>query len=399
MAVIVDGSEIVLSGMVGGSSAGDSFFAPDGFSSGDVISALAEVGREANIVLRLNSGGGIATEGAAIHSALAQHKGTVQVVVEGIAASAASVIAMAADTLTMTPGSVMMIHDPAGMTFGDAAAHEQTIKALNALGDAYAGIYADRTGKTPDEMRKMMRAETWMTAEEAIALGFADGPAAANDNPPEPTAFAYQIYARAPRQLVAMAEAKGWKPRVSFAASAAPVEKDKPMSEVAAAPVAEAEPMSTSITITLDEFSAENLERALDETTILVEPVVAADPTAPSVEDVIEISAMLADAHFGKAQISAFIRQGGTKEQAIARAAEVAEIVADIETAKRCNPVVTMTVADAVARNLSPAAVRAEMWPQVTKQADIAPQAPLKAAQPVNPMAKAMAKQNARIAG
>ena len=449
MAVIVQNSEIVLSGMVGGSASGDSWWDPPGFSSGDVIAALAEVGRETPIVIRLNSGGGIATEGAAIHAALSQHKGAVQIVVEGVAASAASVIAMAADTLTMMPGSVLMIHDPAGMTYGDAAAHEQTIKALNALGDAYAGIYAERTGKPAGEMRELMKAETWMTVEQAIASGFADAPAAGNDNAEEvePSAFAYGVYARAPERLVAMANARGWKPRAHFAAAAAPtgpggttMAKHNGGAGPARAETAPSNTVAPSISgearvggtlqaspgdwIGADSFAFEwwhetgatpvggeasytptdadaghrmrvrvigsNAFGATTAESSLTDPVAVADaPAEPApaepAPDMAAIAATLAAAHFTADAITSFIKGGGTLDRAKARAEEIVAIKDDIARAKRANPAVSLTIEDAVARNLTQAQAMAIMWPEITAQAAISPQAPPPAPAAVKP--------------
>ncbi|MGY6246207.1 ATP-dependent Clp protease proteolytic subunit [Bosea thiooxidans] len=114
MAVLVDGNELVLTGTVG------AYWFEDGFSASDVSGALARLGRDSDITVRLNSGGGIATEGTAIHAAFAAHKGRVDIVVEGIAASAASIIAMAGNSVTMALGAVMMIHDASTIAFGDA---------------------------------------------------------------------------------------------------------------------------------------------------------------------------------------------------------------------------------------------------------------------------------------
>ena len=207
MAVLVNDNEIVLTGTVGESYWGD------GFTAVEVITALAKVGRDTDIVVRLNSGGGIATEGAAIHAALSAHKGNVDLVVEGIAASAASVIAMAGDKISMTLGSVMMIHDASTFAWGDAAELTKAVSALDTLSNAYASIYADRTGKSAAEMRDLMKAETWLTADEAVATGFADDAASAdNDNEPaEASAFAYASYQHAPERFVALADARGWK--------------------------------------------------------------------------------------------------------------------------------------------------------------------------------------------
>lgn len=208
MAVLVSGNEIVLTGTVG------ALYWDDCFTSGDVISALADIGRDRDVLIRMNSSGGVATEGAAIHSALVAHKGRKTIIVEGIAASAASVIAMAGDEIVMSLGAIMMIHDPSGFTFGTVADHELQIKALNALATAMAGIYADRSGKTVAQARADMRGELWMTPEEAVAEGYADRVqgSAENDNL-EPTAFDFRLYRHPPERLVALADQRAWTKR------------------------------------------------------------------------------------------------------------------------------------------------------------------------------------------
>jgi ATP-dependent Clp protease protease subunit len=315
MAAIVNGNEIVLSGVVGGDADPEGFFMMEGFSSSDVISALAEVGRDTNIVIRLNSPGGIATEGAAIHAALSQHKGTVQVVVEGIAASAASLLAMAADTVMMSPGAVMMIHDTAGFTFGTAADHAKSMEGLNTLSTAYAEVYADKSGKKPDECRAIMREESWFTPSEAVAAGFADGVGAANDNEsePEPVAFDYRLFAKAPERLVALASARGWRARASLVAPAAPTRpKETSMSDTPAG----------------DAPATEIIEP-------VVAPVAEAAPPAPPAPEaspapdagaVAEVLAPLMACGMTQEAATAFVREGGTLERAQARAAEIGEM-------------------------------------------------------------------------
>lgn len=222
----VDGSTITLTGMVG-----DNFW-DDGFTSGEVITALAMIGAGNPVTIMLNSGGGYATEGAAIYSALKGHGATVDVIVQGIAASAASLIAMAGATVTMSLGSVMMIHDPATITWGTAADHQLAIRMLDALATSYAGVYATKSGGTVEAMRAYMRDELWMTPEDAVAKGFADQvEAASNDNKAvEASAFAYGIYAQAPEPLRALASAKGWKPR-GPTMTAPPVQTQQPKAE------------------------------------------------------------------------------------------------------------------------------------------------------------------------
>jgi ATP-dependent protease ClpP protease subunit len=223
MAVTVNGTEITLTGDVG-----DYWFS-DCITQTAVVEALAEVGRETDITVHLNSGGGVATEGAAIHATLAAHKGRVELIVEGWAASAASLIAMAADTVKMAKGSVMMIHDPSGLAWGTSDALRKGAEALDALGDAYAGVYADRCGMKPKDVRDIMKAETWYRPEEAVAAGFAD--AVLDSESPEPTAFSgIRAYARVPKEIVA--KARGWNSRATMAAlPAATGQKEIDMTE------------------------------------------------------------------------------------------------------------------------------------------------------------------------
>lgn len=220
MAVIVQPGRLTLTGYVGESSIefdGNLWF--DGFTHGEVLAALGEFEDDEAIVVHINSGGGYATEGAAIRSALAERAGRTDLFVEGIAASAASLIAMAGETVTMATDAVMMIHDPAGFTFGTAADHEATVRALNSLAGAYARSYARKSGKPVAACREIMKAETWFNADEAVEAGFAD----AIEGEAEPVAaFPYQTYAHAPQRLVALAGENGWRiPAVRAAASAA----------------------------------------------------------------------------------------------------------------------------------------------------------------------------------
>lgn len=236
MTVIVDDSTIVLTGTVG------DMYWDDCFSAAEVSIALAQVGHENDVIIRLNSGGGIASEGAAIHAAIARHAGRKTVVVEGVAASAAFTVAMAGDEIVVTPGAVMMMHDPSGFTFGTVADHEVQIRALTAIATSMAGVYAARSGDTIEQVRADMVAELWLTPEEAVARGYADrvgNDIAANDDGAEiiqfperePAPFAYAQYRNAPEPLRALASANGWgKPRLSRAEQPAVTQRqEKPM--------------------------------------------------------------------------------------------------------------------------------------------------------------------------
>jgi len=129
-----------------------------------------------DIELHLNSPGGDVFDGIAIYNNLRQRPGRVAVVVDGLAASAASFIAQAASpgALAMAPHSQMMIHDGFGMAIGNAADMREMAALLDKASDNIAGIYADRTGKPAAYWRDRMRAETWLDDHEAVAEGLAD---------------------------------------------------------------------------------------------------------------------------------------------------------------------------------------------------------------------------------
>jgi ATP-dependent protease ClpP protease subunit len=138
----------------------------------DVISALA--GIKGDVELHLHSPGGDAFDGVAIYNAFRAHEGKVHGIVDGLAASAASVIAMAADDLEMKRGSQLMIHDAWGVAVGPAEDMGQMQKFLNKVSDATASIYAAKAGGTAAEWRTAMKAESWYTDEEAVESGLAD---------------------------------------------------------------------------------------------------------------------------------------------------------------------------------------------------------------------------------
>jgi ATP-dependent protease ClpP protease subunit len=193
MSVLVQGSTIYLYGDVG-DFGGSEFFSPS-----DVVLALGQVGRSKPVTVSLNSGGGDAMDGLTIYNLLSGHQGSVTIEVDGIAASAASLIAMAGDQVVMKAGSLMMIHDPRGVTFGTSDDHDKTSEALDKMGEQYASVYAGKSGKSVADIRTLMKSEIWLTAREAVAGGFADD---AEEAPARMAAkFDYRLYARAPREL------------------------------------------------------------------------------------------------------------------------------------------------------------------------------------------------------
>jgi ATP-dependent protease ClpP protease subunit len=126
------------------------------------------------ITLRLNSPGGDVYDGVAIMNVLRSHPATVTTHVDGLAASIASVIALAGDRIVMQPGSTMMIHDASGFCYGQAPDMRELADMLDRHSDNIASLYAERAGGTVAEWRERMRGESWFSAEEAVAVGLAD---------------------------------------------------------------------------------------------------------------------------------------------------------------------------------------------------------------------------------
>lgn len=126
------------------------------------------------IVVHLNSPGGEIFDGLAIYQSLKNHKASVTIVVDGLAASIASVIAMAADRLVMAPKATMMIHDGWTMGVGNAADLRKLADLLDKQSEIIASVYADRSGQPVDFWRAAMLDETWYNAEEALAAGLID---------------------------------------------------------------------------------------------------------------------------------------------------------------------------------------------------------------------------------
>jgi len=147
----------------------------DGITAQSVSDALAAAGpRVRTLNVKLSSPGGSAWDGLAIRSMLAAHPAHVNVDVEGLAASAASIVAMAGDTIRMHEGAAMMVHGARSFTDGTIEDHQRAIQRLETCNDGAATLYATRTGKSKDECAALMAAETWLTPAQAKDLGFVD---------------------------------------------------------------------------------------------------------------------------------------------------------------------------------------------------------------------------------
>ncbi|MCG8672992.1 MAG: Clp protease ClpP, partial [Pseudomonadales bacterium] len=141
-------------------------------------------GMAGSVKVRINSPGGDMFEGLAIYNMLRAHSGSVEVEILGLAASAASIIAMAGDEIVMGPGSIMMIHNAWGMVIGNRHDMREAADVFETFDSSMVKLYAARTGRERDDIAKMMDDETFLDAEEAVEAGFAtkvDGDIAAAD--------------------------------------------------------------------------------------------------------------------------------------------------------------------------------------------------------------------------
>lgn len=127
-----------------------------------------------NITVWINSPGGNVFAAAEIYTMLKDYKGAVTVKIDAIAASAASVIAMAGTKVQMSPVAMLMIHDPSTVAFGNAKDMEHAIAVLNEVKESIINAYAAKTGLTHARIANLMSNETWMNAKKAVDLGFAD---------------------------------------------------------------------------------------------------------------------------------------------------------------------------------------------------------------------------------
>lgn len=151
-----------------------------------------------DIVLWVNSPGGDCVAASQIYTMLMEYKGRVTVKIDGIAASAASVIAMAGTEVLMAPTSLLMIHNPLTVAIGDTEEMQKAIAMLDEVKESIINAYELKTGMSRAKLAHLMDAETWMNAQKAIELGFADGMLSRNTALPEDIPLnSYQFSRRA----------------------------------------------------------------------------------------------------------------------------------------------------------------------------------------------------------
>lgn len=157
---------------INGAIAEDSWFDDD--VTPRVFKSELEAG-QGDIVIWLNSPGGDCIAASQIYSMLVDYKGNVTVKIDGIAASAASVIAMAGTNVLMAPTSLMMIHNPLTVAIGDSKEMQKAIDMLSEVKESIINAYEIKTSLSRTRLSHLMDAETWLSANKALELGFADG--------------------------------------------------------------------------------------------------------------------------------------------------------------------------------------------------------------------------------
>lgn len=148
----------------------DSFW---GVSAQSFVKELNDI-KASTIHVRINSPGGSFFDGMAIYNALRRHPASIVSHVDGLAASSASIIALAGDRVVMGEGSFLMIHNAWGVAMGDGDELREMADVLDKITGSIVDVYAKHTGKSVAQIQEMMAAETWLSADEAVAEGFAN---------------------------------------------------------------------------------------------------------------------------------------------------------------------------------------------------------------------------------
>lgn len=209
---------------------GPSFWGDDNGASSakGVREALKSNPSAKAITVRINSAGGDVVDGMAMYQMLADHSAKVTVRIDALAASIASIVAMAGDEIVMADGAFMMIHNPWGFAMGGADDMRKQADVLDKMRDSLVGVYEARTAQPREDIESAMNAETWMTANEAKALGYATAVAPMKSAPAKKSAQAsawnLAEFSRVPDAIrAAYARAKTPAPVAA--------DEDKPMTE------------------------------------------------------------------------------------------------------------------------------------------------------------------------
>lgn len=164
-----DTVEMLINGSIG-----KSWYDPAGIASKEFRDEFAKIPKGRKVNVRINSDGGSIGDALEIYNVIQERQDDVTCINDGYALSSASIVLCAGGRSVCPTSSICMIHEPWTQTSGDAEDHRRAMEMLETHGDTIAAIYAERTGKTEDEMRALMKAETWLTGEEAVEMGLAD---------------------------------------------------------------------------------------------------------------------------------------------------------------------------------------------------------------------------------
>lgn len=152
---------------------GEDFWTGGGITAKSFQKELSDI-KAGQIDLHINSPGGLCFDGITIHNLLKQHPAKVTTYIDGLAASIASVIALAGDHIIMAENALFMIHKASGLVVGNSDDMRDFAEKLDKVNSSIATTYISKTGKDESAINDMMAAETWMTADEAMEMGFID---------------------------------------------------------------------------------------------------------------------------------------------------------------------------------------------------------------------------------
>jgi ATP-dependent protease ClpP protease subunit len=188
-------AEVLIYGDIGGG------WWDEGITGESITNEIAALDAD-TINVRINSGGGLVFEGLAIYQAFARHSAKIIVHIDSIAASIASVIAMAGDEIRISEGANLMIHKPWSGVWGDANAMRKEADVLDQLEAGLINIYAARTGAKRSDLEAWVNAETWFLGQQAVDAGFADSMTPAKKKKAASSAL-FNLFKHAPQSLLA----------------------------------------------------------------------------------------------------------------------------------------------------------------------------------------------------
>jgi ATP-dependent Clp protease, protease subunit len=191
-----------------------------GVSAIDVAKAIAGLGKDVELHLRVNTPGGDVFEARAIKTAIEQHAGRTVAHIDGLCASAGTAIVSGADEVEIVAGGFYMIHNAWTFAMGDKNAMRETAALLDKIDEVIVSDYTKRTGKTAAEVIAWMDAETWFTAEQAVEHGFADRLAeSAEKSSAKASAWNLAVFENTPKDLLAPVVPAAQDPAVVRAAN------------------------------------------------------------------------------------------------------------------------------------------------------------------------------------